>query len=71
MPVTSHPWCLPKPVAHQKVRSEFKLSKEPQMASPLFEPKNSHIFLYSCCLKGGQGYLSVYLDMCVCVCVKV
>ena len=68
MPVTPHPWCLPKLVPHQKVRSEFKLSKEPQVASPLFEPKNSHIFLYSCCLEGTRV---IFLCIWICVCVKV
>ena len=65
MPVTPHPWCLPKPVAQQKVRREFRLSEEPQVASAPFEPENSHIFFAFMLLRGDQGYLSVYLDMCV------
>ena len=68
MPVTPHPWCLPKPVAQQRVRSEFKLSKEPQVASPPFEPENSHMFLHSCCLEGTRV---IFLCIWICVCESI
>lgn len=66
--MTPTPWCLPKPVAQQRVRSEFKLSKEPQVASPPFEPEHSHIFLHSCCLEGTRV---IFLCIWICVCESI